>query len=68
MVRLKEHSRTTVDTEVSVERRATLGIAIPMKLKVLLSFQNSDILDFFFFGMHSFIQYFSSKMTGCNFG
>ena len=48
MVRLKEHSRTTVDTEVSVERRATLGIAIPMKLKVLLSFQNSDILDFFF--------------------
>lgn len=43
-MRLKEHVGATADTEVSVEGKATTGIAIPIKFKVFLSFENSDFL------------------------
>ena len=37
-MRLKEHVRTTIDTEASVEGKATIGIIIPINFKVFLSF------------------------------
>ena len=41
---MKEHVRATIDTEVSFEWKATLGIFILITSEVFLSFQNSDIL------------------------
>ena len=37
-MRLKEHVRATIDTEASIEGKATIGIVIPINLKVFLSF------------------------------
>lgn len=44
LIRLKEHVRATIDTEVSFEWKATFGIFILITSEVFLSFQNSDIL------------------------
>ena len=41
---MKEHVRATIDTEVSIEGKATIGIFISIKFEVFLSFGNSDFL------------------------